>query len=573
MEAENQIKWVVINTDADLARRLASETGLDEIIARLLVNRGIKTHQQTQDFLNPSLNHLHDPSLLPDMDKGIDRLASAIESGEKICVHGDYDVDGVTSTALLVRTISALNGNIEYMIPHRQKDGYGIRPPAIESINSKGCSLIVTCDCGISACDTVDYASELGLDVIITDHHEPGPELPKALAVIDPKRRDSSYPFPELAGVGVAFKLAQGLVTRMGHNVDKFNERFVDLAALGTVADVVPLLGENRTIVKHGLEAIPRSKKMGFKAILDQVNYSGRVLTAFDLAFILAPRINAVGRMDDALTSLQLFLTKSPEEAKHLASVIEQHNSDRKVVQEGILEQAMEQALEKVGRGNRVLVLSSDGWNAGVIGIVAGRLCETFSRPTIMICRDSEAGIGVGSARSLAPFNIFAALERSGDLLLRFGGHPLAGGLSLKLENIDKLEEHLNLLAEDIILDEDMVPRIEAEAELGLDQITRELADSLTRLEPFGEANPEPLFMSQQVSVLQRSRVGDGSHMRMTVQGNGTAPVNAIAFRMGDWADQIDLGDCIDICYNIRLNSFNGTTSVQLVIKAIRAHG
>lgn len=573
MEAESQTKWVVIDSDLDIIRRLSSETGLDEITARLLVNRGIETPQQTEEFLSPSMNRLHDPLLLPDMEKGIDRLASAIKSGERICVHGDYDVDGVTSTALLVRTISALDGKIEYMVPHRQKDGYGIKPPAVETISGLGCSLIVTCDCGISACDTVEYASELGLDVIITDHHEPGPELPRALAVIDPKRRDSDYPFSELAGVGVAFKLAQGLVRKMGHSVDQFNDKFVDLAALGTVADVVPLLGENRTIVKHGLEAIPRSKKLGFKAMLDRVNFAGKALTSFDLAFILAPRINAVGRMDDALTGLRLFLTRNQEEASKLASVIEQHNSDRKVVQEGILEEATEQALEKVSRGHRVLVLSSEGWNAGVVGIVAGRLCEQFNRPTVMICRDPETGIGVGSARSLLPYNIIAALGSARDLLMRHGGHTLAAGLSIELENIDKLEEHLNLMAEGVILDEDLIPRIEAEAELGLDQITRALVDNITKLEPFGEANPEPLFISRNVGVLQRGRVGDGSHMRMTVQGKDTPPVNAIAFRMGDWANQIDLGDRIDICYNIRLNSFNGATTVQLVVKAIRAHG
>lgn len=570
MEADSSIRWLVFESDEALVRNLATQAGLDAITARLLVNRGVRTAEEAFAFLNPDVKTLHDPSLLPDLDVGVQRVQAAIDSSEKICVHGDYDVDGVTSTALLVRTLAALNANVEYVLPHRHRDGYGIKPAAVDLIRERGCGLIITCDCGIMACDTVERATELGLDVIVTDHHEPGAELPRALAVINPKRHDSSYPFADLAGVGVAFKFAQGLVRKLGHSMDAFVEKFVDLAALGTVADVVPLIGENRIIVKSGLDAIPNSKKLGFQTMLESVNYAGRKLTAYDLAFVLAPRINAVGRMDDAETALRLFLTRDPSEARGFAAEMERHNSDRRAAQEAILIEAIEQAEEKVSRGMKVLVISQENWNTGVVGIVAGRIRESHGRPAILISRDAESGMGGGSARSIEKFNMVEALRQSSDLLTTFGGHALAAGLSLPLENLDALEQRLNELASEVITDEDLLPRIEVEAKLELGDINRRLAESIGALEPFGEANPEPLFMSTQLTVLARQRVGDGSHMRLTVQGRKSAPINCIAFKMGDWADRIDLGETIDLCYHVRLNSFNGSETVQLVVKAIR---
>lgn len=570
MEAGSDIRWLVLESDEALVRNLAAEAGLDAILARLLVNRGVRTAEEARAFLNPDIKGLHDPSLLPDLDAGVERAQAAIESGERICVHGDYDVDGVTSTALLVRTLSALNANVEYVLPHRHRDGYGIKPAAVDMIRDRGCGLIITCDCGITACDTVERAIELGLDVIITDHHEPGAVLPRALAVINPKRADSNYPFSDLAGVGVAFKFAQGLVRKLGHDTDGFVEKFVDLAALGTVADVVPLIGENRAIVKYGLEAIPNSKKLGFQTMLQAVNHAGRSLTAYDLAFILAPRINAVGRMDDAETALRLFLTKDPTEARGIASEMERHNTDRRAVQEAILTRALEQAEDKVSRGAKVLVISEENWNPGVIGIVAGRICESYGRPAILVNRDPESGMGGGSARSIDKFNMIEALRMSSDLLATFGGHALAAGFSLPLENLDAFEERLNELAADIITDEDLLPRVEVEAKLEPVDITRGLAEMIRSLEPFGEGNPEPLFMSGRLTVLARQRVGDGSHMRLSVQGKKAAPTNCIAFRMGDWADRLELGGAVDLCYHIRLNSFNGSENVQLVVKAIR---
>ena len=565
------IPWDVIENDNAAAKRLSKKAGVPIVVAQLLLNRGVSTAEEVKMFLNPSLSDMHDPSLLPDMDIGVERLAKAVESGEKICIHGDYDVDGVTSTALLVRTLSALNANVEYRLPHRQKEGYGIKTAAVEELSANGVGVIVTCDCGITACDTVDRANELGIDVIVTDHHEPGLELPRAIAVINPKRADATYPFSELAGVGVAFKFAQGLVRKLGLNEESFISRFIDLAALGTVGDVVPLIGENRAIVTHGLKAIPASKKLGFQTMLRSTGLEGKPLTAYYLAFVLGPRINAVGRMHDATAALKLFLTRDETEARTLMVEMEQHNDDRRVEQTRILEEAIEQVESKDLSNLRVLILSSEKWNSGVVGIVASKIAERYTRPTIMLCRDDASGIGHGSARSIDGFNLLESLCHCGDLLTGFGGHTQAAGMSIQLDNLDAFEDKINKYAHEIIPAEALLPRVTAEIEIDAADITRELVDIIASMEPFGMGNPEPLFISRNLNVTQRQRVGDGSHLRLQVQGDGSSPINCIAFGMGDMANNIELGGSIDLCYSIRLNVYNGNESVQMIGKAIRS--
>ena len=566
----NGADWVVLECDKARAASLASEAGVPEVVARLLLLRGIASAADTRAFMDPSLDHLHDPSLLPDLDVGVDRLDAALKSGEKICIHGDYDVDGVTSTALLVRALRALKGNVEFRLPHRLRDGYGIKPAVVGDAAKSGVKLIVTCDCGITACDTVEAANQAGIDMIVTDHHEPGPELPRAKAVINPKRQDAVYPFRELAGVGVAFKLAQGLVRKLGHSEEAFITRFTDLAALGTVADVVPLLGENRTLVKHGLGAIPGSKKIGLRTMLKSTGLEGKPLTAYYLAFVLGPRINAAGRMADATAALRLLITTEEAEAINLTSEMERHNTERRAEQERIVAEAMELAQPKAEAGARVLVLSKEGWNRGVVGIVASKICERFTRPAILISRDEASGIGGGSARSVAEFNLIEGLRGCEDLLVRFGGHALAAGVSVHLAKLDEFEERINSLAFEAIPEEELAPRIEVDAEVDAAAITRELADAVASMEPFGTGNPEPLFVTRDMAVLQRSRVGDGSHLKFQLQADGRGPVNCIGFGMGDLADSLELGSRVDLCYSVRLNSYNGTESVQLVAKDVR---
>lgn len=549
---------------------LAREAGLPEIIARLLVLRGIQSAQDARAFMDPTLDHLHDPSLLPDLDAGVDRLHTAIESGEKILIHGDYDVDGVTSTALLVRSLRALKAEVAYRLPHRRKDGYGIKPAVIGEAAKLGAKVIVTCDCGITACDTAEAAHEAGIDLVITDHHEPSDELPRATAVIDPKREDALYPFPELAGVGVAMKLAQGLVRKLGYDDAAYLSRFTDLAALGTVGDVVPLLGENRSIVKHGLLAMSGSKKIGLRTMLRSAGLEGKVLTAYYLGFVLGPRINAAGRMADATSALRLLLTTEEPEAVQLTTEMERHNAERRAEQERIVAEAMELAEPKVAAGSRVLVLSKEGWNRGIVGIVASKICECFGRPAILISRDEAKGIGGGSARSVPEFSMIDALRQCADLLVTFGGHMLAAGVTVDLVKLDEFEERINSIAFEAIPEEELLPRIDVDAELGAESITRELATALASMEPFGTGNPEPLFVTRNLALAQKQRVGDGSHLKFQVRANGQPAIDCIGFGLGDFANSLQLGSLVDLCYNVRFNTFNGYESVQLVAKDIR---
>ena len=356
--------WVTLDCDEALAASLARDAGIPQALGRLLVNRGVATSDEAGRFLSPSLDNLHDPELLPDLEVGVNRVVQAIQAGEMVYVYGDYDVDGVTSAALLVRTLRALNVRVSYRLP-RRREGYDIKPSHVAEAAKLGARVIITCDCGIGAHDAAAAARKHGIDLIVTDHHVPGPELPAAVAVVNPKRADGAYPFPDLAGVGVALKFAQVLVRKLGHDDRAFLEKFLDLVALGTVGDVVPLLDENRALVRFGLDALPGSKKMGLQALLERSGLAGKRLTAHSLGYVLGPRINAVGRMDDAALALNLLLTKDRAEAGTLAGEMERCNSERRAEQERILEEATEQAESKDLDANRVLVLVGDGWNAG----------------------------------------------------------------------------------------------------------------------------------------------------------------------------------------------------------------
>lgn len=559
-----------MDCDKDAVARVAAEAGVSPMVARLLVNRGITTGDAARDFLNPSLSTLHDPFLLPDMEPAVERLARAVHEREKIFVHGDYDVDGITAAALLVRTLRALGATVGYRLPDRTREGYDIKTTAVERAAAAGARVIVTCDCGINAVEPAARARELGVDVIITDHHQPGAELPPALAVINPKRPDGAYPFRDLAGVGVAFKLAQALVRKLDSNEESFKARFVDLVTLGTVADVVPLLGENRSFVKHGLDAVSSSNKIGIQSLLKVANLSGKPLNTYYLGYIIGPRINAIGRMDDASKALDLLLTRDEARADEIAREMDRHNAERRAEQDRIVNEAISQVETKDLDSTLVLVLSAEGWNTGVVGIAAGRIAEMFCRPAILLNRDEMCGTARGSARSIDGFDLLAGLDHCADLLDRYGGHSSAAGLSLPLANLGEFDAKINAYAAGVIAPEQLIPRIVLEAELAPSDITRELADSIADLEPFGEGNPEPLFLTRGVKVVERQRVGNGSHLKMSVEGDGAGLLSCICFGLGDLEGSVELGSTVDLCYSIRLNAFNGAESVQLVVKAIR---
>ncbi|MBI2841950.1 MAG: single-stranded-DNA-specific exonuclease RecJ [Armatimonadetes bacterium] len=564
--------WMASEHDQALAHKLAEEAGISETVALILLNRGITTAADARAFLAPSLDNLHDPTLLPDMEQGVSRLARALDAGEKVLVHGDYDVDGVTSAALLVRALSRLGANVVHRVPHRKREGYDIKPWTADEAHAEGVSLIITADCGVTACETIERAQSLGIDIIVTDHHEPGEELPKAVAVINPRRKDSAYPFPELAGVGVAMKFAQALVRRLGYNDRKFLEKYLDLAALGTIADVMPLVDENRIIARFGLEAIGNSRKIGLQAMLKRAGLAGRRITSHTVGFVLGPRINAVGRMDDAAIALQLLITNDEAEAEELVEVLEQHNQNRQEVQSKIFDEAIAQLEQRDLESLRAIVLSGEDWNSGVVGIVANKVVEQFGRPAILLSVDPKSGLASGSARSIECFNMIDALGECRDLLIRAGGHAFAAGLSLKTDRLSEFESKLNELAFRLISPEDLVPRIAIDCQLDPQEVSWELLKDIRRLEPFGAGNPEPVFATSGLEVTESRRVGsDGSHLKLRVLGRSGEQMHCIAFGQGDMDSTAQVGRLVDLCYNIRSNHYNGYDTLQLMVKDLRA--
>jgi len=568
-----EARWLLAECEDEIASRLAAELGISPVIARLLAVRGITTAEEANDFLNPSLDSLHEPLLLPDVEPAVNRLARALAAGEKIMVHGDYDVDGVTSAALLVRVLRALKGDVIYRLPHRRNEGYDIKPAAVDEARGAGVSLIITSDCGVTAFETVKRANELGLDIIVTDHHEPETELPPALAVINPKRHDSRYPFRDLAGVGVAFKLMDALATSMGHR-DSFRRKFLDLVALGTVSDVSPLVGENRTLVKFGLEAMVETRKVGLRALLRRSGLEGKELQSYHLSHIIGPRINAVGRLDTARTALDLLLATKEPDAAQLAEALEKKNAERQSEQAKVVEEALERIAGVDLDNEKVLLLCGEGWNTGVVGIAASKIVEAYGRPAILLSHDGRSGICAGSGRSIEQFNLIDALRGCSDLLVRCGGHAHAAGICVRMEDLPALSRRLNEIASEVIKPEDMLPKIVVDAVLEPGELDFDLARQVAALEPFGNGNPEPVFMSPGLEVVRKERVGaSGDHLKIAVRSRADDTTECIGFGMGELDDALQLGSEIQICYNLRVNRYNGHESVQLIARDIKSHG
>lgn len=568
----SRVRWVVQPGQPEAVARLQHELGVSEILARLLVNRVITEPEQAERFLKPDWSDLPDPFLLPDAGVAVNRLLQAMERKEKILVYGDYDVDGVTSAALWYLALSKLQANVQAKVPHRKRDGYDIRLPVVEEAYRQGVSLILTCDCGIQAHDVVERARELGIDVIITDHHEPGEAVPRALAVVNPHLPNSRYPFPNLSGVGVSYRLGEAMVQAKGLQPYNYRNHFLDLATLGTIADVMPLVEENRVFARYGLPALPQSKRAGVQALLEVSRVPrDKPVAMRQVQFALAPRINAVGRLDDAAIALELLTTDNPSRARELAQELEEHNLRRRGEQQRILEQALEQVARRDVASEWVLVLAGDDWDKGVIGIVASKVLEQYHRPTVMISIDPECGVGRGSARSIRPYDIFRAIEQRRDLFIECGGHTLAAGFSIHTEHIEELREHLNRLAHEWMSPEDLLPRLDIDADIEPADITPSLVDQIALMEPFGHGNPEPLFLSRGLTILEKRRVGnDGTHWKLTVRGEALPPTGCIAFGMGDYDDRFEVGDEVDMVYTPQWNEFNGRRDIQLNVHDIR---
>jgi single-stranded-DNA-specific exonuclease len=551
--------WLVNRNSPEFLKHVSNKLAISPAFAQVLLNRGIKDPDSIKDFLSPSLTNLQHPFLLPDMKKAVERINSAVKENETVLVHGDYDADGITSTSLLVSTLRRLGLNVFYHIPNRITEGYGISAKGIEAASACGATLIITADCGISSKEEVATARSLGIDTIVTDHHEPPGELPGALAVINPHRSDSGYPFKYLAGVGVSFKLAQALLKDTA-----MPEDLLDLAAIGTVADSVPLLGENRILVTYGLKVVNRSScRVGIQALKDSAGISGE-LRSVRLSYTLIPRINAAGRLDDASSVVELFLTEDIDKAKGIVNRLEEQNKKRQKIGEDVFKSA----LNMVGPGHpdSAIVLSSSEWHQGVIGIVASRLVDIFYRPVFLFSADGSTA--KGSARSIPPFHLYKGITECADLLLAFGGHSQAAGLKILTDNLPAFRERINHIVKSTLSDDDMIPTLEIDAGVTLSEVNFDLIRDLNLLEPYGESNKEPLLGAKDVEIVDHKIVGN-NHLKIKLRQNGRN-MDTIGFSMGGLLEKIEESITVDIAFSPCINEWNGSKGLQLKLKAIR---
>ena len=551
---------------------LAASMELDPIIARLLVLRGITGADEAGRFLNPRLEHLHDPFLLKDLRLAVDRLERAIAAGERIAIHGDYDVDGVTSTVILRRVLDLLGADVIHFIPDRLRDGYGLEPATIERLAAQQAAVVVSVDCGIRSQAAAARARELAIDLIVTDHHEPDAALPPALAVINPKRRDCDYPDKNLAGVGVALKLVQALCQRSGRS--GWLPAFVKLAAVGTVADVVPLRGENRVIARLGLERLSRKRHaVGLQALLDSAGLLGETLTGFHVAFRLAPRINAAGRMSTPDLATRLLLLTDDDraaEAQSLAEQLEAVNLRRQEEEAEILAAARRRVDSDPDVGaHAILVVWGAGWHRGVIGIVASKLVDLFHRPAIVLA--VEGDVAYGSGRSIPGFDLLGALEHCGELFTRFGGHRHAAGVTIDSGRLPELRRRITAFADDRLGPEQLMPRLRIDCRLPLAAITPDMVAGLRAMEPFGAGNPRPVFSSGAVQLVDGPRVLKSRHLAMRVRQQGRV-FRAVAWRMADRADFVTLHrDALDLAFHLTENRYRGEHTIELSVADIRS--
>jgi single-stranded-DNA-specific exonuclease len=563
------LKWELLNDDFGTDVNSLSEIlNVPPIISRILLRRGVDSLEKAKMFFRSSLDQLNDPFLMKDMDKAVERLRRAVLSDENILIYGDYDVDGITSISFLYLILREIGAKVHYYIPDRQLEGYGLSQKGIDYARQLGTGLIVTVDCGITGHKEINYARSLGMDLIVSDHHEPSRELPDAAAVLDPKRSDCNYPFKQLAGVGVTYKLAQGLLQRM--NIDQsILEKYIELVAIGTSADIVPLVDENRIFVKHGLARLNETENIGLAALINAANLRNREIGTGQIVFILAPRINAVGRMGDAERAVRLLTTSDVDEAREIAGILEQENRYRKSVDEETFRDALEQAgREFQPEQTRTLILHKQGWHSGVIGIVASRVVEKYYRPTILIT--IEDGIGKGSARSIEGFDLYGALKECEDLLLAFGGHKYAAGLSIASDKIAEFKKRFEQIARQRIKDEHLIPKLTIDSELRLNEINSRFIKLLKLFAPYGPQNMRPVFVSHDLEVIGNPTVVGTNHLRFKIRQNGQA-FDVIAFGMADLYYRLVPGDRdLKLAYVIEENEYMGKTTIQLRAKDLR---
>ncbi len=579
-------RWVIEKAgDPDVVQHLQEVLKVDKPLAELLAQRGIKNYEEAKLFFRPELSHLHNPFLMKDMDKAVERIELAIKNREKILVYGDYDVDGTTAVALVYSYFKKIHDDIDFYIPDRYKEGYGISIAGIDFAASSGYKLMIALDCGIKAVDKAKYAKEKGVDIIIGDHHRPGDSIPDVVAVLDAKREDCEYPYKELCGCGVGFKLIQAYSQKNTFPFDNLNE-YLDLVAVAIAADIVPITGENRILAYYGLERINTNPRPGLQAILEYTNFKkirpasvsngtyiyNKALTINDLVFQIGPRINAAGRMDSGRNSVELLIATNKDKAHAYAKKINALNTERRTLDAEITQAATDMMLSNADNADKyTTVVFKPEWSKGVIGIVASRLVETFYRPTVVMTKSN--GLVTASCRSVPGFDVYDAIDSCSDLLEHFGGHKYAAGFNLKQENLPEFIERFERYVRDNIKEECRKPEVRIDGEIHLNQINNKFFRILSQFAPFGPGNMSPVFMSSHVMDTGRARVVGKNHLSMEVVHANISgfPLSAIAFQMAYKKDLVTHGKSFKICYHLQENEWKGRTSLQLQVKDIKS--
>ncbi len=561
-----QKNWLLKEFDKNRVVEISKEFNISPLASIILYNRGIKESSEIQKFLHCDLKNLHDPYLLKDMDKAVKRIKDALDKKEKITIYGDYDVDGITSIAILYKHLTSMGFEVDYYIPDRIQEGYGVNREALDKIKENGTGVVITVDTGITAVEETEYAKSIGMDIIITDHHECKETIPEAFAAIDPKRKDCKYPFKNLAGVGVAFKLIQALDENS--SVETLMSKYADLVCLGTVADISPLVDENRIIVTKGLEKFKNTENIGLRALLDVSITNNKAITTSSIGYIIAPRINASGRLGCASRSVEMFLTQDKDKAYELANNLCEENVIRQQTEQRMFAEALEY-IEKNPqiKDDQVLVIPHENWHHGIVGIVSSKITEKFYRPSILFAIDGDEA--KGSGRSVSGFNLFEALENSSDILEKFGGHELAAGLSIKTENIEKFRAAINSQKLGKIDEQSLIPTVSVDAVIKPTYITMETVDEINRLQPFGVDNPLPVFAVRNIKIHKISTMSEGKHLRMTLLKDNKF-FDAVGFGMGEYFNHLKEGDFVEVAFGLDINDYKGFKNVQLILKDIK---
>lgn len=558
----SQYRWSTPDIEPEAAAGLSQALSVSPLVARLLVGRGVLTEAEAERFLHPDLSQMHDPYLLHGMDKAVPRIQQALERGEHILIYGDYDADGVSSTSLMIHLMRHLGASYDIYIPHRSNEGYGLHNHALDWAHQQGVTLIITVDTGISAVEQIAYASSLGMEVIVTDHHEPPEVLPEAYALINPKLPQCSYPFKGLAGAGVALKLAQALIGEVPRE-------WMEIASIGTVADLMPLEGENRVIVSYGVESMRDTRLPGVSALLEISGVKQEQVTSVNIAFAMAPRINASGRLDHAGRAVSLLTTDNLDEAHMLAGQLDLLNRERQQVVESIVQEAvamLEHKIQSQGSVPHVILLAGEGWNVGVVGIVASKLLERYYRPTLILGIDPETGMCKGSARSIDGLDIYEALTACKHTLDHYGGHPAAAGMTLHRDQLVELERGLNDYAAGVLKEEDFIPRRLADDNCLISDVPLKVIQEIDRLQPFGMSNPSPRFVLNKVTIKETRTMGrEKRHLKLVLEQEGWQ-LEAVAFGKGALADFLLPGTVIDAMGELSINEWNGTRKPQFML-------